>query len=67
MPAFLPVNDESAMNFEGLGVSFREIYRFPKHFTILAELGEGITQLQYFLQLSLRTSEKAQKTKFTTP
>jgi hypothetical protein len=25
--------------------------------TILAELGERITQLQYFLQLSLRTSQ----------
>jgi hypothetical protein len=32
--------------------------------TILVELGERITQLQYLLQLSLRTSENAVKTKF---
>src|SRR5215212_3746859 len=32
--------------------------------TILAELGERITQLQYLLQLSLRTSENAVKGKF---
>jgi hypothetical protein len=29
--------------------------------TILAELGERITQLQYLLQLSLRTSENSVK------
>jgi hypothetical protein len=33
--------------------------------TILAELGERITQLQYLLQLSLRTSEKTQSTHFS--
>jgi hypothetical protein len=32
--------------------------------TILAELGERITQMQYLLQLSWRTSEKPQKAKF---
>jgi hypothetical protein len=32
--------------------------------TILAELGERITQLQYLLQLSVRTSENASSTKF---
>ena len=32
--------------------------------TILAELSERITQLQYLLQLSLRTSEKAHSTQF---
>jgi hypothetical protein len=32
--------------------------------TILAELGERITQLQYLLQLSLRTTENAVIAKF---
>src|SRR5918995_5677351 len=32
--------------------------------TILVELDERITQLQYLLQLSWRTSEKPQKAKF---
>src|SRR5215212_1128853 len=32
--------------------------------TILAELGERITQLQYLLQLSLRTSENSVQAKF---
>jgi hypothetical protein len=32
--------------------------------TILAELSERITQLQYLLQLSLRTSENAVHAKF---
>ena len=33
LPALLPEGDESAMNFEGLGVSFwRHIYCYPKHF-----------------------------------
>ena len=32
--------------------------------TMLAELRERITQLQYLLQLSLRTAEKVQKTNF---
>jgi hypothetical protein len=32
MPALLPEGDEFPMNFEGLGVSFRDIYRFPQQF-----------------------------------
>ena len=32
--------------------------------TILAELGERITQLQYLLQFSLRTAEKTYSTHF---
>jgi hypothetical protein len=36
MPALLAAGDESAMNFEGLGVFFRHIHWFPQHF---CELG----------------------------
>jgi hypothetical protein len=32
MPALLPAGDESAMSFEGMGVFFGQIYRFPQHF-----------------------------------
>jgi hypothetical protein len=32
--------------------------------SILAELGERVTQLQYLLQLSLRTSQNSVKAKF---
>ena len=32
MTVILPEGDESAMNFEAVSVSFRRIYRFPRHF-----------------------------------
>jgi hypothetical protein len=32
MTVLLPEGDESAMNFEAVSVSFRRIYRFPRHF-----------------------------------
>jgi hypothetical protein len=31
MPALLAGGDESAMNFEGLGVPFRDLYCLPQH------------------------------------
>jgi hypothetical protein len=31
MPALLPVGDESAMNFEGLGVTFSTYLLFSQH------------------------------------
>ena len=41
MPSLLPRSDESAMNFEGLGVSFGHVYCSAQHF---CELGVNFAE-----------------------
>jgi hypothetical protein len=45
MLSSLPIGDESAMNFEGLGVFFRHIHWFPQHFCALgANFAENVSR-----------------------
>ena len=42
----VPGADESPMNFEGVGVVFRQIYCFPQHFcTLGANFAENVAAL----------------------
>jgi hypothetical protein len=63
MPALLGKGDESAMNFEGLGGPFRDIYCFPKHFCALgANVAENRREYMYAeLKISELYSSRGRK------